>query len=76
VGTLPLLSELHPEARGTLLSTNFLFMALGRMAGAALGGALLTFGFAWVGGLAAGLNLLMLLLLWRVVRERHEAVSG
>ncbi|MBL8058483.1 MAG: MFS transporter [Anaerolineales bacterium] len=76
VGTLPLVSELHPEARGTLLSTNFLFMALGRMAGATLGGALFSLGFAWVGGLAALLNGLMLVLLWRVVRERAEPAPG
>lgn len=76
VGTLPLMSELHPEARGTLLSANFLFMALGRMAGATLGGALFGLGFAWVGGLAAVLNALMLAILWRVVRERAEAAPG
>lgn len=70
VGSLPLLSELHPEARGTLLSTNTLFTALGRMAGAALGGALFALGFLWVGALAAGLNLIVLVILWRLVHER------
>ncbi len=69
VGSLPLLSELQPAARGLLLSTNVLFSGLGRMLGGALGGALFHVGFGWVGGLAAGLNLVMLLVVWRLVPD-------
>jgi predicted MFS family arabinose efflux permease len=70
VGTLPLLSELQPEARGALFSTNSLFTALGRMLGAALGGTLFSLGFVWVGVLAAGLNVIGLVIVWRLVHER------
>lgn len=76
VGTLPLLSELHPAARGTLLSTNVMFMAIGRMLGAPLSGVLFSAGFVWVGAAAAGLNLVMLALVWRAVPEGAAGPPG
>jgi len=70
VANLPLVSELMPEARNTVLSTAIAFHAAGRMIGAALGGWLFSLGFVW-NGVAAGLMtaLGIPLILW-VVRER------
>lgn len=71
VSGLPLITELVPAARGTMLSVNIAGMNLGRMAGALAGAALWAFrGFGWV-GLVSGLASLVTLALWLSrVRER------
>lgn len=71
VSGLPLITELVPAARGTMLSVNIAGMNLGRMAGALAGTALWAFrGFGWV-GLVSGLASLVTLALWLSrVRER------
>jgi len=66
VATLPLISELVPQARASMISANTGAHAFGRTFGALLGNALFQVGFFWNGGSAALLNLLALavLLLW------------
>ena len=71
VAIIPLVSELAPEARGTVLALNLAVMALGRVIGALLGPRL------WAaGGLAenalvsVGLLGIALLIWWLGVRER------
>lgn len=76
VSGLPLLTELVPGARGTMMSVNIAAMNLGRMAGALAGTALwATGGFGWV-GLISGLASLVTLALWLAhVRERGPGGS-
>jgi len=71
VSGLPLMTELVPGARGTMLSVNVAAVNLGRMAGALTGATLWAVGgFGWV-GLISGLASLVTLALWlRYVRER------
>lgn len=70
VSSIPLLTELVPEARGTVLSTAVALQSVGRMTGALLGAALFEAGFVWVGVAAAVINALVMVVVWRVVRER------
>lgn len=70
VGSIPIVSELNPQARATLIGANMALIGLGRMAGALLGGPLFALGLGWTGGAAAGLCLLAALTLSRV-RENH-----
>ena len=72
VATLPLMTELVPLARTSVMSANFAGLSLGRMLGALLGGALLPFGIGASGITAAGINIVALavLLLW--VRENDS----
>lgn len=72
VANIPLLSELAPEARGTIISTSGALHGLGRMAGALLGAWLFSLEFAWVGWVAAGVNVLVAGMVWRFVRERAD----
>ncbi len=72
VANIPLLSELAPEARGTILSTSGALHGLGRMAGALLGAWLFSQDFAWVGWAAAAVNVFVAALVWRFVRERAD----
>jgi predicted MFS family arabinose efflux permease len=71
VGTMPLMTELVPEARSRVLSATVAFHAGGRMVGALLGGYLFHLGFAWNGWTAAALNVIALVLVLALVRERH-----
>jgi predicted MFS family arabinose efflux permease len=75
VGALPLISELVPEARGTVLSTTSAFHSVGRMAGALAGGPLFRLGFVWTGLAAAGLNVLLAVIILVFVRERHVTAA-
>lgn len=70
VAGIPLISELVPEARSTVMSMAVASHAAGRMMGALLGGWVFGFGFVW-NGVAAGMMTLVgvPLILW-VVRER------
>jgi predicted MFS family arabinose efflux permease len=76
VSGLPLITELVPGARGTMLSVNIAAMSLGRMAGAVTGATVWAAGgFGWV-GLISGLASLVTLVLWLgYVRERGPGES-
>jgi predicted MFS family arabinose efflux permease len=66
VSSLPLISEVLPQARATLMATNIMFFSLGRALGAIGAPWLYAAGF-WVNAVAAiGLNLVGLWLLSRV----------
>ena len=69
VSAIPLMTELVPPARATVMASNISAHALGRALGALLGPSLFAHGFAANGLAAAGLNLLALLLLALYVRE-------
>jgi len=71
VASLPMMTELVPEARGRVMSTNVAFHAAGRMVGALLGGYLFRYGFLWNGLAAVGINLLALAVIVLFVRERR-----
>ncbi|MBI3362682.1 MAG: MFS transporter [Chloroflexi bacterium] len=70
VTSIPLMTELVPEARGTVMSANIAAHAGGRMLGALIGAYVFHFGFLWNGVAAAVLNLVALGLVVWVVRER------
>lgn len=69
VSTLPLMSELVPGARATLMAGYAAALAGGRMVGALLGPALFEVGLLANGAAAALLNVIALLLLIRFVRQ-------
>jgi predicted MFS family arabinose efflux permease len=71
VASLPLMTELVPEARGRVMSTNVAFFAGGRMLGALLGGRLFPLGFVWNGVAAMACNLVAVAVLVMFVRERR-----
>jgi predicted MFS family arabinose efflux permease len=72
VCSIPLMSELVPSARATLLAAMSSASSLGRAAGSLIGPALFTFGIGANAGAAALLNLLALgLILW-LVRESSQ----
>jgi predicted MFS family arabinose efflux permease len=73
VATIPMVTELLPEARALMMSVNVAGHGAGRMLGAALGSWLFQFGFAWNGLAALALNLLTLVVVLMFVRERHDA---
>jgi predicted MFS family arabinose efflux permease len=70
VGTIPLMSEQVPTARASLLATYFASLSVGRSLGAQAGAALFPMGMLANGAAAAALNLLSLVLLLGLVRER------
>lgn len=71
VAILPLITELMPHARPSVMSLNFAGQSFGRMLGALLGGTLLPLGIGATGVTAAAINLaaLSVLLLW--VHEKN-----
>ncbi|OGT27945.1 MAG: hypothetical protein A2Z17_00735 [Gammaproteobacteria bacterium RBG_16_66_13] len=69
VSSLPLMTELVPAARATMMSANIAALSLGRALGALAGPALFANGILANGGFAAGLNLAALLALAFFVRE-------
>ncbi len=70
---IPLITEILPEARGTMMSTNMAAQAGGRAVGTLLGGWMFrTGGYAMNGTVALIINLIAAALLWRFVVERHE----
>ncbi len=70
VGSMPLFTELLPEARSTMMSGVIAALSIGRLTGAVAGGALYTTGnFALVGAVAMIAGLLSVALLWRGVSE-------
>jgi predicted MFS family arabinose efflux permease len=71
VSMLPLVSELAPDARGTLLAINVAAMSLGRMAGSLSGPRLWTHWGLWANSLtSAGVVIVALLVFWVGVREK------
>jgi predicted MFS family arabinose efflux permease len=74
VASIPLMTELVPEARGRVMSANVAAHAAGRMAGALIGAWLFGFGFAWIGVAAVLMNLAAFgLLVWLVREHRPPA---
>lgn len=69
VANIPLLTELAPEARSTVISVSGALHSVGRMAGALLGAWLFSAGFVWVSVAAALLNVLVIALVWRAVKD-------
>ena len=69
VATLPLMTELVPQARGRMMSTNVAALAAGRMVGALLGGYAYQFGFLWTGLASVACSLIALTVLAAFVRE-------
>ena len=76
VSSLPLMIEQTPKARSTLMATNLAAFSLGRMLGALAGGPLFAIGLGANGLAGAILNLMALLLLLTLVRERGEVMSA
>jgi predicted MFS family arabinose efflux permease len=72
VSSLPLLSELAPQTRATLMSVNFAAIALGRVLGSIVGPGLFPFGLLAVGISAAVADGLALFLLIAFVRVDGE----
>lgn len=70
VALIPLMSEMVPEARSSVMSLNIGAQASGRMIGALVGGALINVGMGWTGIAAAVLNGIALLFLLVWVREK------
>jgi predicted MFS family arabinose efflux permease len=71
VASIPLMTEMVPEARGRVMSTNVAFHAGGRMLGALLGGLVFPFGFIWNGVVALACNLVAVAVIIFFVRERR-----
>jgi predicted MFS family arabinose efflux permease len=69
VGTIPLMTELVPPARATLMSVLLTVFSLGKAAGAVIGSELFTHGLRANSLAAAGMNLLGLAVLILFVRE-------
>lgn len=69
VGSIPLMSELVPEARATTLAGNMGSHSAGRALGALLGPALFACGMSVNATAAAGLDTLALIILLAFVRE-------
>lgn len=69
VANIPILTELVPEARSTVLSTSGMLHSVGRMTGALLGVWLFSIDFVWVGLFAALVNVLALIMVWFGVRR-------
>jgi predicted MFS family arabinose efflux permease len=79
VSLIPLATEVAPQARASLLSLNLLAFSLGRMAGAATGGWLWTWGgerITWPAVAGAGCALLAALVVYRGMAEIPAPESG
>jgi len=69
VSAIPLMTELAPGARGTLMGSNIAGQSAGRALGALVGPALFGAGLLANSTVAAGLDILALFVLLRFVRE-------
>ena len=76
VAMIPMMTEFVPEARSRLLSVSVAVHAASRMTGALLGAFLFRLGFEWNGWVAAAFNLVALIILVLLVRERHPEMKG
>ena len=75
VSSIPLMTELVPAARATLLSGNIAAHSGGRVVGALIGPALFARGMWVIGVAAAALNLAALAALLFIVRERQPEAT-
>jgi predicted MFS family arabinose efflux permease len=75
VGAIPLMTELVPSARATLMSVLLTVFSLGKAAGAVIGSELFRHGLQANSLAAAGLNLLGLVVLILFVREASHGQS-
>jgi predicted MFS family arabinose efflux permease len=72
VTSIPLATEVLPQARGTMLSANVAAISIGRAVGTLLGGWMFrTAGYSLNGTVAMILNLIAVVLIWRFVFD-HE----
>jgi predicted MFS family arabinose efflux permease len=69
VTSLPLLTEIMPDARATFMAASVTTISLGRMAGSQLGPALFRFGLPSVAIASAVITLVTLFILWAFIRE-------
>jgi predicted MFS family arabinose efflux permease len=70
VGSVPLVSELLPAARGTMMATYLMAFSIGRTVGALLGGWLMEIGGFALDGIVAGvLNIAAMFLVLAVIDE-------
>lgn len=69
VANIPLVIDLQPEARSTMLSASGALHSVGRTTGALLGAWLMRLGFGWVGLAAALVNVGMALWVWAAMRQ-------
>ena len=71
VSSIPLFTEIMPDARAVMMSGNVGAHALGRMVGASLGGTLYaaTGSFPFLGATALVIGLVAAFMLWRFVHE-------
>lgn len=69
VSSIPLMTELAPQARATMMSGNIAGLSAGRVAGAGIGLALFPLGLAANTAATVALNALALLILLALVRE-------
>ncbi|MEN6401164.1 MAG: hypothetical protein ABFD94_04415, partial [Armatimonadia bacterium] len=75
VSTLPFMTELVPEARGTLLGANVACLSLGRMIGNLVAPFVFTIGF-WATALSAVIFILIAFWsLWRA-KSHKQSVAG
>jgi len=70
VTSLPLLTEIVPDARATFMASSVTTISLGRMAGSQLGPALFNSGLSAVALAAAIIALAAFLILWAFIREQ------
>jgi predicted MFS family arabinose efflux permease len=75
VAAIPLMSELMPEYRNTVMSTGIAAHAAGRMMGSLAGAVVFRFGFTWNGIVAGVLTVIGIPLIVWVVKERHPQTS-
>lgn len=72
VGSIPLMTQVLPAARATVMASNVAALSLGRALGAAIGPLLYSFGLVGNALTAAGLDLLALILLLALVHVDEE----
>lgn len=72
VGSIPLMTQVLPAARATVMASNVAGLSLGRAAGAALGPVLFSVGLVGNVATAAALDLIALIVLFRFVRIKEE----
>ena len=68
IASIPLITELFPRGKATLLSGNIAAFSAGRAVGALLGPIIFSFGLIGNGAASAILNLIALFVLWKFVR--------
>jgi MFS transporter, DHA1 family, inner membrane transport protein len=71
VTTIPMVTELLPEARALVMSINVAGNGAGRMLGVGLGSWLFNYGFAWNCLAATALSVLTIVVVIVFVKERH-----